>query len=163
MSKAATWSSNITGPMVGSIELRRCTPDLIQRSVAVIVAGGIGSALGAKRRVRRFHWRVSFSQAMIRSNSALQQASIGRAARPPGRLGSPPSYSRNSLNRARAVPGAATIGVLVDPNSPEVAPQLQEIEAASHAVGQKSQSSMPALNPTSRKPLRSSPREEPAR
>ena len=34
------------------------------------------------------------------------------------------------------MPGAATIGVLINPNSPEVTPQLKEIEAAARAIGQ---------------------------
>jgi ABC-type uncharacterized transport system substrate-binding protein len=112
--------------------------DLIQRGVAVIVAGGIGSALGARAASATIPLVFLAGDDPVKFGLA---ASLNR----PGGTATGVAWLTSELFTKRLeivhelVPGAATIGVLVNPNSPEVAPQLQEIEAASHAVGQKIQ------------------------
>ena len=108
--------------------------DLVQRGAAVIVAGGIGSALGVRKA------SATMPLVFLAGDDPVKFGLVASLNRPGGLatgvawLTSEIFAKRLDLVRA-LVPQARAIGVLVNPKSPEVAPQLAEIEAAARTLG----------------------------
>jgi putative ABC transport system substrate-binding protein len=108
--------------------------DLVQRGAAVIVAGGIGSALGVRKA------SADIPLVFLAGDDPVKFGLVASLNRPGGMatgvawLTSEIFAKRLDLVRVLA-PQARAIGVLVNPKSPEVAPQLAEIEAAARTLG----------------------------
>jgi putative tryptophan/tyrosine transport system substrate-binding protein len=109
--------------------------DLVDRGVAVIVTAGIGSALGARAA------SATIPLVFLAGDDPVRFGLVASLNRPGGTatglawLTSELFAKRLELVR-ELVPGATVLGVLINPNSPEVAPQLEEIETAARTVGQ---------------------------
>ena len=110
--------------------------DLIQRGAAVIVAGG--SALGARKA------SATIPLVFLAGDDPVKFGLVASLNRPGG-TATGVAWLTSELFTKRLefvrelVPGAAVIGVLINPNSPEIAPQLKEIETAARAIGQEIQ------------------------
>jgi putative tryptophan/tyrosine transport system substrate-binding protein len=108
--------------------------DLVQRGAAVIVTGGIGSALGVRKA------SATIPLVFLAGDDPVKYGLVASLNRPGGMatgvawLTSEIFAKRLDLVRA-LLPQARAIGVLVNPKSPEVAPQLGEIEAAARTLG----------------------------
>jgi putative ABC transport system substrate-binding protein len=106
--------------------------DLIRRGAAVIVTGGIGSALGARAA------SATIPLVFLAGVKFGLVASLNR----PGGTATGVAWLTSELFAKRLgilrelTAAAQIIGVLVNPISPEVAPQLEEIEAAAKTVRQ---------------------------
>jgi putative ABC transport system substrate-binding protein len=109
--------------------------DLVDRGVAVIVTGGIGSALGARAA------SATIPLVFLAGDDPVRFGLVASFNRPGGTatglawLTSELFTKRLELVR-ELVPGVTVIGVLINPNSPEVAPQLKEIETAARSLAQ---------------------------
>jgi putative ABC transport system substrate-binding protein len=109
--------------------------DLVAHGAAVIVAGGIGSALGVRAA------SATIPLVFLAGDDPVKFGLVASLNRPGGTatgvawLTSELFAKRLEIVRELA-PGARAIGVLVNPKSPEAAPQLQEIEAAARTLGQ---------------------------
>jgi putative ABC transport system substrate-binding protein len=108
--------------------------DLVQRGAAVIVAGGIGSALGVRKA------SATIPLVFLAGDDPVKFGLVASLNRPGGTasgvawLTSEIFAKRLDLVRV-LVPQARAIGVLVNPKSLEVAPQLEEIETAARTLG----------------------------
>jgi ABC-type uncharacterized transport system substrate-binding protein len=109
--------------------------ELISRGASVIVTGGIGSALGVRTA------SATIPLVFLAGDDPVKfglVASLGR----PGGMATGVAWLTSELFTKRLdlvrelIPTAALIGVLINPKSPEFAPQLQEIETAARTVGQ---------------------------
>src|SRR5712691_10931257 len=106
--------------------------DLVQRGVAVIVTGGIGSALGARAA------NATIPLVFLAGDDPVRFGLVASLNRPGGTAtGLAWLTSELFAKRRELVPAAAAIGVLINPNSPEVSPQLKDIETAARSVGQE--------------------------
>ena len=109
--------------------------DLISRGASVIVTGGIGSALGVRKA------SATIPLVFLAGDDPVKFGLVASLSRPGGTatgvawLTSELFTKRLELVR-ELVPAAPLIGVLINPKSPEFAPQLREIETAARAVGQ---------------------------
>jgi putative ABC transport system substrate-binding protein len=109
--------------------------DLISRGASVIVTGGIGSALGVRKA------SATIPLVFLAGDDPVKFGLVASLSRPGGTatgvawLTSELFTKRLELVR-ELVPAAPLIGVLINPKSPEFAPQLREIEAAARTVGQ---------------------------
>jgi putative ABC transport system substrate-binding protein len=109
---------------------------LVQRGASVVATGGIGSALGVRAA------SATIPLVFLAGDDPVRFGLVASLNRPGGTatglawLTSELFTKRLELVR-EFVPPAATIAVLVNPGSPEVAPQLKEIEAAARTVGQR--------------------------
>jgi len=111
--------------------------DLVARQVAVIVAtGGESSAFAAKAATARIP--IVFTAGA----DPVRQGLVASLNRPGGNLtgmfflASAVESKRLGLLR-ELVPNAATIAVLWNPNAPDAAPRLREIQDAARTVGQE--------------------------
>ena len=111
--------------------------DLVNRQVAVLVGvGGDVSALAAKRATSTIP--IVFGT----GSDPIKAGMVENLARPGGNA---TGYSllTNQMEPKRLnmlhdlVPGAAVIGVLLNPNFPPAARQLQDLEEAARTIGQK--------------------------
>ena len=111
--------------------------DLVNRRVAVLVGvGGDVSALAAKR-------ATSTIPIVFGTGSDPIKAGMVESLARPGGNATGYSLLTNQMEPKRLnmlhdlVPGAAVIGVLLNPNFPPAARQLQDLEEAARTIGQK--------------------------
>jgi putative ABC transport system substrate-binding protein len=111
--------------------------DLVNRQVAVLVGvGGDVSALAAKR-------ATSTIPIVFGTGSDPIKAGMVESLARPGGNATGYSLLTNQMEPKRLnmlhdlVPGAAVIGVLLNPNFPPAARQLQDLEEAARTIGQK--------------------------
>ena len=111
--------------------------DLVERRVAVLVGvGGDVSALAAKR-------ATSTIPIVFGTGSDPIKAGMVESLARPGGNATGYSLLTNQMEPKRLnmlhdlVPGAAVIGVLLNPNFPPAARQLQDLEEAARTIGQK--------------------------
>jgi ABC-type uncharacterized transport system substrate-binding protein len=108
--------------------------DLIGRGAVVIVAAGIGSALGARQA------SGTIPLVFLAGDDPVKFGLVDSLNRPGGAATGiawmTSELFTKRLDLLRELVPARLIGVLVNPNSPEAAPQLEEIEAAARALGQ---------------------------
>jgi len=109
--------------------------DLIQRGAAVIVTGGIGSALGARAASATIPLVFLAGDDPVKFGLAASLNRPGGTATGVAWLTSELFSKRLEIVR-ELLPAAALIGVLVNPKSPEVTPQLKEIETAAQTLRQ---------------------------
>ena len=115
-------------------QLPALAADLIQRDAAVIVTAGISSALGARAA------SATIPLVFLAGDDPVKFGLVTSLNRPGGWatgvawLTSELFTKRLGLVRELA-PAAALIGVLINPKSPEAAPQLKEIETAGQTLG----------------------------
>jgi putative ABC transport system substrate-binding protein len=113
--------------------------DLVTRRAAVLVTSGIGSALAAKAAASG-----ATPLLFLAADDPVKVGLVLSLGRPGGNatgvawLTSVLLAKRLEIAR-ELVPPAASIGVLVNPTSPEVGPQLRDIESAARALGQQIQ------------------------
>jgi putative ABC transport system substrate-binding protein len=116
--------------------LREMAADLVSRQVAVIVATGASPSLLAARNATR-----EIPTVLI--NGEPTQDGIAVSFNRPGRNATGVSLFSDMLSAKRLklvlelVPGAAVIGLLVDPNSKESVIESSEVQEAAHAIGQR--------------------------
>ncbi len=116
-------------------QLPSLAADLIARGAVVIVSGGIGSALGARQA------SATIPLVFLAGDDPVKFGLVASLNRPGGNatgvawLTSEIFSKRLEIVR-ELVPNASVIGVLINPKSPEVEPQVKEIEAAAQTLRQ---------------------------
>jgi putative tryptophan/tyrosine transport system substrate-binding protein len=109
--------------------------ELIDRGARVIIAGGIGSALGARKA------SATIPVIFLAGDDPVKFGLVESLNRP-GRAATGVAWLTSELFTKRLeilhdlVPRPRLIGVLINPKSPEVEPQISEIETAAHVMGQ---------------------------
>jgi ABC-type uncharacterized transport system substrate-binding protein len=109
--------------------------ELVRGGVAVIVTTGLGSALAAKAAT------TTIPVVFVGADNPVRFGLVASLNRPGGNatglnlLTSELTAKRLEIVR-QLLPGTATVAVIINPNSPEVAPQLADVQSASRAVGQ---------------------------
>jgi putative ABC transport system substrate-binding protein len=109
--------------------------ELIQRGAAIIITGGIGSALGARTASETVPLVFLAAEDPVKYGLV---ASLNR----PGGTATGLAWFTSELFAKRLellrelVPAASMIGALTNPRSPEVAQQSTEIESAARTLGQ---------------------------
>jgi putative ABC transport system substrate-binding protein len=109
--------------------------DLVKERVAVIIVGGLTSALVVKAAT------ATIPLVFLAADDPVKFGLVASLSRPGGNatglnlLTSELTTKRLELVR-ELLPTAATIAILVNPRSPEAQPQLRDLEATAHAVGQ---------------------------
>jgi putative ABC transport system substrate-binding protein len=109
--------------------------DLVQRRVAVIVTAGSTSGLAAKAAT------TTVPIVFLAADDPVKFGLVASLSRPGGNatglnlLTSELTTKRLALVR-EFLPTAASVAVLINPRSPEAAPQLHDLEAAARAIGQ---------------------------
>ena len=109
--------------------------DLVKDRVAVIIAGGLTSALAAKAAT------ATIPIIFLAADDPVKFGLVASLSRPDGNatglnmLTSELTTKRLELVR-ELLPAAATIAVLVNPRSPEAEPQLSDLQAAARVIGQ---------------------------
>jgi putative ABC transport system substrate-binding protein len=109
--------------------------DLLQHGASVIVTGGIGSALGARKA------STTIPLVFLAGDDPVKFGLVASLNRPGGAatgiawLTSELFTKRLEIMR-ELVPTATLIGVLINPKSPEVEPQVKEIETAAQTLRQ---------------------------
>ena len=109
--------------------------ELVRVGVAVIVTTGLGSALAAKAAT------TTIPIVFVGADNPVRFGLVASLNRPGGNatglnlLTSELTAKRLELMR-QLLPGTAKVAVLINPNSPEVAPQLADVQSASRAAGQ---------------------------
>jgi putative tryptophan/tyrosine transport system substrate-binding protein len=115
--------------------LPQLAADLIKRGASIMVTGGIGSALGARKA------SATIPLVFMAGDDPVKFGLVASLNRPGGTatgiawLTSEIFTKRLAILR-ELVPAAKTIGALINPRSPEVEPQVQEIEASAKSIGQ---------------------------
>jgi putative ABC transport system substrate-binding protein len=108
--------------------------DLVQRGAAVIVTAGISSALGARAASK------TIPLVFLAGDDPVKFGLVASLNRPGGTATGvawlTSELFAKRLQVVRELVPAAVIGVLANPKSPELAPQLKEIEAAAKTLGQ---------------------------
>src|SRR5262249_42356104 len=119
--------------------------DLVQRGAAVIVTAGISSALG----VRAVSKTVPL--VFLAGDDPVKFGLVASLNRPGGTATGvawlTSELFAKRLQITRELVSAAVIGILVNPKSPELAPQLEEIEAAASKLGQDIQIVNASIDP----------------
>jgi putative tryptophan/tyrosine transport system substrate-binding protein len=116
-------------------QLPALAAELVRRGVAIVVTTGLGSALAAKAAT------TTIPLIFLGADNPVQFGLVASLNRPGGNatglnlLTSELTAKRLELVRQLVSP-AAMVAVLVNPNSPEVAPQLADVQSASRAMGQ---------------------------
>ena len=116
-------------------QLPALAAELVRRGVAVIVTTGLGSALAAKAAT------TTIPIVFVGADNPVRFGLVASLNRPGGNatglnlLTSELTAKRLELVR-QLLPRTATVAVLINPNSPEVAPQLADVQSASRAAGQ---------------------------
>jgi putative ABC transport system substrate-binding protein len=109
--------------------------ELVRFGVAVIVTTGLGSALAAKSATS------TVPIVFVGADNPVRFGLVASFNRPGGNatglnlLTSELTAKRLELVR-QLLPQTAKVAVLINPNSPEVAPQLADVQSASRAAGQ---------------------------
>jgi putative ABC transport system substrate-binding protein len=109
--------------------------DLVQRRVAVIVTAGSTSGLAAKAAT------TTVPIVFLAADDPVKFGLVASLSRPGGNatglnlLTSELTTKRLALVR-EFLPTAASVAILINPRSPESAPQLHDLEAAARAIGQ---------------------------
>jgi putative ABC transport system substrate-binding protein len=109
--------------------------ELIARGAAVIVTGGIGSALGVRKA------SPTIPLVFLAGDDPVKFGLVASLNRPGG-TATGVAWLTSELFAKRLeflrvlVPRPSLIGVLINPNSPEVEPQIKEIETAARTIGQ---------------------------
>ena len=109
--------------------------ELVRFGVAVIVTTGLGSALAAKCATS------TIPIVFVGADNPVRFGLVASLNRPGGNatglnlLTSELTTKRLELVR-QLLPQTAKVAVLINPNSPEVAPQLADVQSASRAAGQ---------------------------
>ena len=115
--------------------LRGFATDLIQRGAGLIVTTGMTSTLGARAA------SATIQLVFLAGDDPVKFGLVTSLNRPGGTatgvawLTSELFGKRLDILR-ELIPAGQMVGVLVNPKSPEMAPQLQEVEAAAKVVGQ---------------------------
>ena len=110
--------------------------DLVQHRVAVIIAGGLTSAMAAKSATG------TIPLVFLAADDPVQFGLVASLNRPGGNatglnlLTSELTTKRLELVR-ELLPAAATVAVLVNPRTPEAEPQLKDLQAKASAIGQQ--------------------------
>ena len=119
--------------------------DLVQRGSAVIVTTGISSALGAQAASK------TIPLVFLAGDDPVKFGLVASLNRPGGTATGvawlTSELFAKRLQVVREMVPAAVIGVLVNPKSPELAPQLKEIEAAAKTLGQDIQIVNASIDP----------------
>ena len=116
-------------------QLPALAAELVRGGVAVIVTTGLGSALAAKAAT------TTIPVVFVGADNLVRFGLVASLNRPGGNatglnlLTSELTAKRLEIVR-QLLPGTATVAVIINPNSPEVAPQLADVQSASRAVGQ---------------------------
>jgi putative ABC transport system substrate-binding protein len=116
-------------------QLQALAAELVRRGVALVVTTGLGSALAAKAAT------ATIPLVFVGADNPVQFGLVASLNRPGGNatglnlMTSELTAKRLELVR-QLVPSAAMAAVLVNPKSPEVAPQLADVQSASRVVGQ---------------------------
>ena len=116
-------------------QLQALAAELVRRGVALVVTTGLGSALAAKAAT------TTIPLVFVGADNPVQFGLVASLNRPGGNatglnlMTSELTAKRLELVR-QLVPSAAMAAVLVNPKSPEVAPQLADVQSASRVVGQ---------------------------
>ena len=110
--------------------------DLVQRRVAVIVTGGTTSGLAAKAATATIPLVFQAADDPVKFGLVESLSRPGGNATGLNLLTSELSSKRLALVR-ELLPVAATISVLINPRSPESEPQVRDLRAAAHAIGQQ--------------------------
>jgi putative tryptophan/tyrosine transport system substrate-binding protein len=110
--------------------------DLIQRGAAVLVAGGIGSALGVRAASATVPLVFLAGDDPVKFGLVASLHHPGGAATGVAWLTSE-LFSKRLELICGLVPAPGVVGVLVNAKSPEIAPQLKEIEIAAQTLGQQ--------------------------
>lgn len=109
--------------------------ELIDRGARVIITGGIGSALGVRKA------SATIPLVFLAGDDPVKFGLVESLNRPGG-AATGVAWLTSELFTKRLeilhdlVPRPRLIGVLINPESPEVEPQISEIETAAHAIGQ---------------------------
>lgn len=116
-------------------QLPALAADLIARGAAVIVTGGIGSALGARKA------SATIPLVFLAGDDPVKFGLVASLNRPGGNATgvawlTSEIFSKRLEIAREMVPRASVIGVLINPKSPEVEPQVKEIEAAAQMLQQ---------------------------
>jgi putative ABC transport system substrate-binding protein len=109
--------------------------DLISRGPTVIVTAGIGSALAVQKASATVPLVFLAGDNPVKFGLVTSLSRPGGAATGVAWLTSELFTKRLELMR-ELVPTPGVMGVLINPNSPEIKPQLEEIEAAAAKIGQ---------------------------
>jgi putative ABC transport system substrate-binding protein len=116
-------------------QLPALAAELVRRGAAVIVTTGLGSALAAKAAT------TTIPLVFVGADNPVQFGLVASLNRPGGNatglnlLTSELTAKRLELVR-QLLPRTAMVAIVINPNSPEVAPQLADVQSASRAVGQ---------------------------
>jgi putative tryptophan/tyrosine transport system substrate-binding protein len=116
-------------------QLPALAAELVRGGVAVIVTTGLGSALAAKAAT------TTIPVVFVGADNPVRFGLVASLNRPGGNatglnlLTSELTAKRLEIVR-QLLPGTATLAVIINPNSPEVAPQLADVQSASRAAGQ---------------------------
>jgi putative ABC transport system substrate-binding protein len=116
-------------------QLPALAAELVRGGVAVIVTTGLGSALAAKAAT------TTIPVVFVGADNPVRFGLVASLNRPGGNatglnlLTSELTAKRLEIVR-QLLPGTATVAVIINPNSPEVAPQLADVQSASRALGQ---------------------------
>jgi|SRR5712691_8619051 len=107
--------------------------ELLARGAAVIVTGGIGSALGARKA------SATIPLVFLAGDDPVKFGLIASLNRPGGNATglawlTSEIFSKRLEIAHELVPNAQAIGVLVNPKSPEAPPQVKEIEVAAQTL-----------------------------
>jgi putative ABC transport system substrate-binding protein len=100
-----------------------------------MVTTGLGSALAAKAAT------LTIPIVFVGADNPVQFGLVASLNRPGGNAtGLNLSTSELTAKRLEIVrqllPGTAMVGIVINPNNPEVAPQLADVQSASRAAGQ---------------------------
>jgi putative tryptophan/tyrosine transport system substrate-binding protein len=109
--------------------------ELVQDRVAIIVTTGLGSAQAAKVAT------TTIPLVFVGADNPVQFGLVASLNRPGGNAtGLNLQTSELAAKRLeivrQLVPRTATVAILINPNSPEVAPQLADVQSASLSMGQ---------------------------
>jgi putative ABC transport system substrate-binding protein len=119
--------------------------DLVQRGSAVIVTTGISSALGARAASK------TIPLVFLAGDDPAKFGLVASLNRPGGTATGvawlTSELFAKRLQVVREMVPEAVMGVLVNPKSPELAPQLKEIEAAAKTLGQDIQIVNASIDP----------------
>jgi putative ABC transport system substrate-binding protein len=116
-------------------QLPALAAELVRGGVAVIVTTGLGSALAAKAAT------TTIPVVFVGADNPVRFGLVASLNRPGGNatglnlLTSELTAKRLEIVR-QLLPGTATVAVIINPNSPEVAPQLADVQSVSRTLGQ---------------------------